>query len=445
MSANTPNPVAARQNDLLLWLAGALVAGVGVTWLLISSPWATRSPDVPRAAPAAAASAVPSNASGAASTASPPPASEAAGSAAADSGGAAEAARQGATTGLGTIDDDPLKMADLAYRAGMLVEPEDYSAWTLYRRALAKQPDNAAAKQGLEKIADELLRRATAAVEQGRFDDARKTIDRIRAALPANSGANDLAVKLQRLAPQPVLTEPPRVSKVVRAQAPLPAPEPARAEARESKPAASPKPAEPKVDRLAEAHDAFVAAMAANRLLTPAASSAKHFVDALVALAPSSDVTRQARSELATKLLARADESLTTGDTDAATTWIDQASSLDVDASAVAAARQRLTDQLVKLESARRLPTSEFKVVSYTAPVYPQRALQRGLSGWIDVEFTIGRDGTTRDIVVTDAANEGYFKDAAVAAVRKWRFEPRVFMNRTIAQRTYTRINFNFK
>ena len=116
-----------------------------------------------------------------------------------------------------------------------------------------------------------------------------------------------------------------------------------------------------------------------------------------------------------------------------------------IDGKAVAAAQQRLTDQLVKIESARRLPTSEFKVVSYTPPTYPQRALQRGLSGWVDVEFTVARDGTTRDIVVTGASHERYFKDEAVSAVSKWRFEPRVFMNRTIEQRAYTRINFNFK
>ena len=39
-------------------------------------------------------------------------------------------------------------------------------------------------------------------------------------------------------------------------------------------------------------------------------------------------------------------------------------------------------------------------------------------------------DGTTRNIKIADASHENYFRKEAVAAVEKWRFEPRVFMDR---------------
>ncbi len=43
---------------------------------------------------------------------------------------------------------------------------------------------------------------------------------------------------------------------------------------------------------------------------------------------------------------------------------------------------------------------------------------------------------------MTDASHDQYFRREAVAAVEQWKFEPRVFMNRPIAQRSYTRIRF---
>jgi TonB family protein len=324
----------------------------------------------------------------------------------------------------------------------MLVEPEEYSAWALYRRVLAKEPSNAEAQQGLRKIADELLRRANAALEQGRYADARKTLDRIHGALPGYPAAAALAERLDKLAPQAV--EPPS-DNVQTAQTQTKSSS-ARAKAKTQKAATQPaKAEEPKVDRVAEAHDAFVAALTANRLLTPADSSAKHFLAVLQELAPKGEATEEARTALFNKLLVRADQSLAEKDTDAAMTWINEAGALDVDARLVASARQRVTDQLVTREEARRVPSSALKLVSYTPPDYPERALERGVSGWVDVEFTVAKDGTTSNLVVTGAENERFFKDAAIKAVSQWRFEPRVFMNRTIEQRSYTRIKFDYK
>ena len=76
------------------------------------------------------------------------------------------------------------------------------------------------------------------------------------------------------------------------------------------------------------------------------------------------------------------------------------------------------------------------------APAYPPRASERNQEGWVDVEFTVGTNGTTRNIVVTDASHETLFRREATEAVEKWQFEPRVFMGRAIEQTSYTRIRF---
>ena len=105
-------------------------------------------------------------------------------------------------------------------------------------------------------------------------------------------------------------------------------------------------------------------------------------------------------------------------------------------------ARSALTEQLIAMESAKPVPASALKIATYVAPVFPQRANERNLEGWVDIEFTVGNDGKTRNIVVTDASHETLFRREATDAVGKWQFEPRMFMGRAIEQSSYTRIRF---
>jgi TonB family protein len=317
-------------------------------------------------------------------------------------------------------------MAQLAYDAGMLVEPGEYSAWTLYARVLKAEPGSAAALTGLEKVADDLLRRGETALDQGRFDDARKTVERIRSVLPEHPGAKALAAKIwPQVAPQ-------NAAATLRP--------PAMDAARVEVPAA--QPADPVVDPVAQASEAFNDAMAAGRLLTPADQSAKHYLGVLLQTDGGHATTQRAREALSQELLSRAAQSVEALDGEAAKIWIDEADALGVDAAGVAKARAALNEHLIAIESAKPLPASALQVVTYVAPVYPPRALTRGMEGWVDIEFTVGRDGNTRNVTATDASHETYFRREAQAAVEKWQFEPRVFMGRTIEQRSYTRIRF---
>jgi protein TonB len=42
------------------------------------------------------------------------------------------------------------------------------------------------------------------------------------------------------------------------------------------------------------------------------------------------------------------------------------------------------------------------------------------------VEFTITAAGTVRDARVIDASPKGYFEDAALKAIGRWRYNPKV-------------------
>jgi protein TonB len=60
------------------------------------------------------------------------------------------------------------------------------------------------------------------------------------------------------------------------------------------------------------------------------------------------------------------------------------------------------------------------------APDYPPRALSRGLEGWVQVQFTITPTGTVKDAIVVNAEPKQVFDDAALKAIARWRYNPRV-------------------
>jgi len=55
---------------------------------------------------------------------------------------------------------------------------------------------------------------------------------------------------------------------------------------------------------------------------------------------------------------------------------------------------------------------------------YPQDALLSGATGKVDLDFRIGADGHVRDVRVLRAQPAGVFEQAAIAALRQWRFAP---------------------
>ncbi len=59
------------------------------------------------------------------------------------------------------------------------------------------------------------------------------------------------------------------------------------------------------------------------------------------------------------------------------------------------------------------------------APVYPARALSRGLEGYVDMSFTVTTTGTVRDPIVLFSTSS-LFERAATRAVLKFKYKPRV-------------------
>ncbi len=59
------------------------------------------------------------------------------------------------------------------------------------------------------------------------------------------------------------------------------------------------------------------------------------------------------------------------------------------------------------------------------APIYPRRALSRGLEGYVIVEFTVTNTGSVRDPFVVESTSS-LFERAALGAVLKFKYKPRI-------------------
>ncbi|MEM1230106.1 MAG: TonB family protein [Pseudomonadota bacterium] len=59
-------------------------------------------------------------------------------------------------------------------------------------------------------------------------------------------------------------------------------------------------------------------------------------------------------------------------------------------------------------------------------PDYPNRAKRQGLEGYVTLEFTVNERGQVRDARVLEAQPQGVFDRAALRAIERFRYRPRV-------------------
>ncbi len=87
----------------------------------------------------------------------------------------------------------------------------------------------------------------------------------------------------------------------------------------------------------------------------------------------------------------------------------------------------------------------EYLPIVRVAPVYPNRALSRGLEGYVDLMFTVTEAGTVKDPVVTFSTSS-LFERAAKNAVLKFKYKPRVVDGKPVeVPGVETRIRFQLE
>lgn len=75
-------------------------------------------------------------------------------------------------------------------------------------------------------------------------------------------------------------------------------------------------------------------------------------------------------------------------------------------------------------------------------PAYPRDAARAGVGGFVQLEVLVNADGSVRSVKVLDSKPKGLFEAAAVQAVMRWKFKPKVVNGQPVAQRGSQKIEF---
>jgi TonB family protein len=79
-------------------------------------------------------------------------------------------------------------------------------------------------------------------------------------------------------------------------------------------------------------------------------------------------------------------------------------------------------------------------LVHRVEPEYPEEARQQRIQGAVVLEVRIGRDGAIQDVKLV--SGQPLLADAAITAVRQWRFKPRMLKGQPVEMQTRVTLNF---
>jgi TonB family protein len=231
-----------------------------------------------------------------------------------------------------------------------------------------------------------------------------------------------------------------------------------------------------KADQVVHTEALFNQRLAQGRLLEPAADSAKYYLEQLAQAEPASAATLAARTAFETRLLDEAHAAVAAQNLPAARRWLAEARSAGASPAGLSAAEAEINAAqkpaaeaapagaavLAEAPSAVAPPpaagaaaapaaaatdtsyvnASTLTRTHYVPPEYPQNARERGIGGWVDVQFTVQADGALNEVTVVAAQPAGVFEQSALDAVRHWRYQPQVKDGAPMAQRARVRVRF---
>jgi protein TonB len=358
--------------------------------------------------------------------------------------------------------DDLLDRARSAMLERRYTDPEGDNALLYFRSVLAQAPGNDEAHEGLQRIAAVLDVRLQGALAQRKFDDASHTIAQLKLIRADDASLLQLRARLANAQIEAALGvgNAERAAQLLRQSTQtgeLPAADAARWRdeiGRRQSDSRAPLYAQLVSTRIRE-----------GKLLEPANDSAKLYLTALRNLpADPKNLAAAANDELQQAFLAKAQDAAAQSQRADMEHWLNEARALGASPTRVAAvmrsappviaarptpvedarpiaspARASEPPPTATVDTSRRTvmaaplpaPTqpkpavaNEFKRTHFVAPVYPADALRKKLSGEVRVQITVGIDGKVKDATVLGANPPGVFDQAALDAVRKWRYKP---------------------
>lgn len=287
-------------------------------------------------------------------------------------------------------------------RRGQLIEPAQDNARFYIESARAIAPNDTEVKQAERQLGDRLVTEARKALTAGNADQADRWI---QAATDTGVSRDDLSS----------LT---REEQRVRSAA--------------------------KADAMARLALLFNQRMTQGKVDDPAGDSAKFYLAQLVQSDAAHPSTLLARQSFAARTLDEARGAVRKQDYVAARRWLSEAHDAGVDEASIA----DVSRDMASAQNGAKQAATEFVSAGalqrtyYVAPAFPNAAATRGLTGWVDVQFTVKSDGTTTDVSIVGAEPVGVFEESAIEAVRKWHYRPVVRNGQTVDQLARVRVRF---
>lgn len=187
----------------------------------------------------------------------------------------------------------------------------------------------------------------------------------------------------------------------------------------------------------------FDRALAVGRLVEPADDNARQHLLAMRARNPTHPQTVAGVEALGAAMMVDARTALARSRIELAERWIADAEAIGYFAPEVDAARRDLA--IVQGREASRLQVisaASLKRTRTVEPRYPEDARKAGITGWVDLSFTITAEGAVADAIVVDASPRAVFDEAALDAIRRWRFQPVERDGAAVEQRARLRMRF---
>ena len=282
---------------------------------------------------------------------------------------------------------------------GQLIEPPEQNARFLIESARALAPGDAGVQQAMQELVARLKAEAGQALTAGNPDQADIWAD----AAAEAGGANVAAL---------------------------------RAEAQQLRGAT-------KADSLGHLELAFNQRLAAGRITEPAADSAKFYLAQMVQADPEHPSTQLARTAFATRVLDEARGAVRAQDYAGARRWLAEARAAGADAASIGALDAAIGAAQDEAQRASSyVSASSMTRTRYVAPQFPLDARQRGIDGWVDLQFVVNTDGSLGDLTIVGAQPVGIFEQAALDAVRHWHYQPVMRGGQAVSQRARVRLRF---
>jgi protein TonB len=328
------------------------------------------------------------------------------------------------TPPVDTVLKDLLGRADVALARGDWIMPAGSSAAELYRQALERHPGDARALAGIDKVVDQILSAGEQDLLAQRLDEAQHMTEAAQALAPNSPRVAFLTTQISR--------ERERVN---------------RAQARQQ--------AQQQADAILHQEQLIAtarAALSAGRL-----DEAAHAIDSATDGGASHEAIDALRHELqAARVSAGVPENgakaapppapLPAPVAEAAAP-APQVQAISAPPSSQAPPPTEVSETLVTQAGASGsanaiVSAGTLERLQYVAPEYPRSAREKGTSGWVQLAFDVEPDGSVAHIAVVSADPKNVFDEAAMGALRRWRYRPVEKNGQPVEQRAELRIRF---